>query len=331
MQLVGPRVAMLDTMKDKRIGEAEVIERFGVPPDKVVEVQALAGDLVDNVPGVPGIGVKTAAQLIVEYGDVETLLARAGEIKQPKRRESLQTHAEQALLSKRLVTLDDHVPLDVPLADLKVRDRDGQRLIAFCKAMEFSTLTRRVAEALGTDIDASRRQRSRPYWPPGGRRCRRGSAGDGGARCRGPLSPCGRGTGCQRRVRGTHLPRLGGKVGRRARVMAAPGPAHAASAVAFAASAALAVPIRCESYETVTTLDRLDDWIAEAANSAASPSIPRPPRSIPCRPSWSASASPSTPGRACYVPLGHTDRRRRSSRRRPRRRPDRRGRGARGA
>src|SRR5215218_10292365 len=85
MQLVTDCVTMYDTMKDRRIGIAEVVEKFGVPPEKVVEVQALAGDSSDNVPGVPGIGVKTAAQLIVEYGDLETLLLRAGEIKQPKR------------------------------------------------------------------------------------------------------------------------------------------------------------------------------------------------------------------------------------------------------
>src|SRR3954468_11842335 len=120
MQLVTDCVTMYDTMKDRRIGIAEVIEKFGVGPEKVVEVQALAGDSTDNVPGVPGIGVKTAAQLIVEYGDLETLLNRAGEIKQPKRRQALIEHAESARLSKRLVTLDANVPLDVPVANLAV-------------------------------------------------------------------------------------------------------------------------------------------------------------------------------------------------------------------
>src|ERR1700730_2177942 len=118
MQLVNAGVTMYDTMKDRRIGPAEVIEKFGVPPDKVIEVQSLIGDSTDNVPGVPGIGVKTAAQLITEYGDLETLLARAGEIKQEKRRQSLIENAKLALLSKQLVTLDDKVRLDVPLADL---------------------------------------------------------------------------------------------------------------------------------------------------------------------------------------------------------------------
>jgi DNA polymerase I len=146
MQLVTDQVTMFDTMKDRRIGIAEVIEKFGVPPEKVVEVQALAGDSTDNVPGVPGIGIKTAAQLIVEYGDLETLLKRAGEIKQPKRREALIENAEKARISRRLVLLDDKVKLEVPLDDLAVREPDSRRLIAFLKAMEFSALTRRVAE-----------------------------------------------------------------------------------------------------------------------------------------------------------------------------------------
>ncbi|MBB5053103.1 DNA polymerase-1 [Afipia massiliensis] len=146
MQLVTDCVSMYDTMKDRRIGIPEVIEKFGVPPEKVVEVQALAGDSVDNVPGVPGIGIKTAAQLITEYGDLETLLKRAPEIKQPKRREALIEHAEKARISKKLVQLDDRVPLDVPLDDLAVHEPDSRKLISFLKAMEFSTLTRRVAE-----------------------------------------------------------------------------------------------------------------------------------------------------------------------------------------
>ena len=146
MQLVTDKVTMFDTMKDRRIGIAEVIEKFGVPPEKVVEVQALAGDSTDNVPGVPGIGIKTAAQLIVEYGDLETLLLRAGEIKQPKRREALIENAEKARISRQLVLLDDKVKLDVPLDELAVHEPDARKLIAFLKAMEFSTLTRRVAE-----------------------------------------------------------------------------------------------------------------------------------------------------------------------------------------
>src|ERR1041384_2586418 len=144
MQLVNDCVVMYDTMKDRRIGIPEVIEKFGVPPEKMIEVQALIGDSTDNVPGVPGIGVKTAAQLIGEYGDLETLLARAGEIKQEKRRQALIEHAEKARLSKVLVTLDANVKLEVPLADLAVHEPDYKLLIAFLKQMEFSNLTRGV-------------------------------------------------------------------------------------------------------------------------------------------------------------------------------------------
>src|SRR5205085_1705267 len=140
--------------KDRKIGIPEVIEKFGLPPEKVIEVQALIGDSTDNVPGVPGIGVKTAAQLIGEYGDLETLLARAGEIKQDKRRQTLIDNAEQARVSKRLVTLDDNVKLEVALSDLAVHEPDHKRLIAFLKAMEFSTLTRRVAEFASVDAGA---------------------------------------------------------------------------------------------------------------------------------------------------------------------------------
>src|ERR1700726_1802650 len=152
MQLVNDGVIMFDPMKDKKIGRAEVIEKFGVPPEKVIDVQALIGDSTDNVPGVPGIGVKTAAQLIGEYGDLETLLFRAPEIKQEKRRQSLIDYAEAARMSKKLVTLDDHVKLDVPIGDLAVHEPDHKRLIAFLKAMEFSSLTRRVAEYSSIDV-----------------------------------------------------------------------------------------------------------------------------------------------------------------------------------
>src|SRR5215470_14338580 len=153
MQLVRPGVMMFDPMpgNERRIGAAEVAEKFGVPPEKVPDVQALIGDTTDNVPGVPGIGVKTAAQLIGEYGDLETLLARAGEIRQEKRRQALIDNAERARLSKKLVTLDAHVALEVPLAELAVHEPDYKRLIAFLKAMEFATLTRRVAEFSGVD------------------------------------------------------------------------------------------------------------------------------------------------------------------------------------
>jgi DNA polymerase-1 len=152
MQLVvDGEIELYDTMKYKRIASPEVLEKFGVTPDKVVQVQALAGDSTDNVPGVRGIGIKTAAELIGIYGDIETLIARAGEIKQPKRRETILENAENARISLKLVTLDDHVPLKEPVSDFAVQQPDPQALIGFLKAMEFGTITRRVASHFGIE------------------------------------------------------------------------------------------------------------------------------------------------------------------------------------
>ena len=151
MQLVGPGIGMLDTLKNKPIGPDEVFEKFGVGPDRVIDVQALAGDSIDNVPGAPGIGVKTAAQLIQEYGDLDTLLERAGEIRQPKRREVLLGHAEQIRISRDLVTLKRDVPLEEPLAALEVRDPDAGTLLPFLSEMEFRSLAGRVAAKLGVE------------------------------------------------------------------------------------------------------------------------------------------------------------------------------------
>jgi DNA polymerase-1 len=148
MQLVGPGVGLYDPMKQRPIGEAEVVEKFGVGPDRVVDVQSLAGDSVDNVPGAPGIGLKTAALLINEYGDLETLLARAGEIKQPKRRESLVDNAAQIRLSRDLVTLRRDVPVEVSLDDMAARAPEPEALMAFLSQMEFRTLATRVATKL---------------------------------------------------------------------------------------------------------------------------------------------------------------------------------------
>ena len=149
MQLVGGGVEMLDAMKNKRIGVDEVEEKFGVRPERVVDVQALAGDSVDNIPGAPGIGIKTAALLINEFGDLETLLERAGEIKQPKRRQTLIDFADQIRLSKRLVTLDCDMVLDFTLDTLEVKEPEAKALLEFLNEMEFRTITRRVAENLG--------------------------------------------------------------------------------------------------------------------------------------------------------------------------------------
>jgi DNA polymerase-1 len=147
MQLVGDRVTMLDPMKNLRIGPEQVVEKFGVLPDKVVDVQALCGDSVDNVPGAPGIGIKTASALINEYGDLDTLLARAGEIKQDKRRQTLIDFADQIRLSRELVKLDCDTPLPEPVDDLAVREPEREVLASFLDQMEFRTLARRVSEA----------------------------------------------------------------------------------------------------------------------------------------------------------------------------------------
>lgn len=147
MQLVGEQVTMLDTMKNLKIGIAQVAEKFGVTPDKVVDVQALCGDSVDNVPGAPGIGIKTASALINEYGDLETLLARAGEIKQDKRRQTLIDFADQIRLSRQLVQLDCDTPLPEPIEDLVVRDPDGPTLQAFLEDMGFRTLAKRIGDS----------------------------------------------------------------------------------------------------------------------------------------------------------------------------------------
>ena len=287
MQLIEPGVIMLDTMKNKRIGAEEVVERFGVPPEKVIDVQALAGDSVDNIPGVPGIGVKTAAQLITEYGDVETLLERAGEIKQPKRRESLQTFADQARLSKKLVTLDDHVPLDVPLAELAVRERDGPLLVAFCKALEFTTLTRRVAEALGADIDAVEVAKVPVKgWPPGGKQQEPETALEEVEAAIAEAEP--------------------------AQVAAGNGAAPAddsepAQLAAAAAEAALASRFDTKGYETVTTLEQLDAWIAEA-NERGRVAVDTETTSLdPMRAELVGICLATTPGKAAYVPVGHRD------------------------
>jgi DNA polymerase-1 len=144
MQLVSDRVTMFDSFKNKRIGPEQVHEKFGVYPEKVVDVQSLAGDSTDNVPGVPGIGIKTAAQLIQEFGDLDTLLARASEIKQNKRRENLIEHADKARLSRELVRLRDDVPLTIPLSQLGRRQPDLVHLEKFLMEQNFQSILARI-------------------------------------------------------------------------------------------------------------------------------------------------------------------------------------------
>ncbi|MDA9904087.1 DNA polymerase I [Hyphomicrobiales bacterium] len=146
MQLVGNGACMLDTMKNRTINEPEVIEKFGVKPNRVIDVQSLAGDSIDNVPGVPGIGIKTAALLINEYGDLEKLIENASKIKQTKRRESVIEFADQARISRELVTLKDDIKLPIPIEDIQIQSIEPKKLISFLKAMEFRTLTEKKAK-----------------------------------------------------------------------------------------------------------------------------------------------------------------------------------------
>ena len=261
-----------------------MIEKFGVPPEKVIEVQALIGDSTDNVPGVPGIGVKTAAQLIGEYGDLETLLARAGEIKQEKRRQALIENAEKARISKVLVTLDENVKLDVPLADLAVHEPDYKLLIAFLKAMEFSTLTRRVAEFAGVDAGAiepstaapQERPRRAPHVLP-----RPPSPGL-------PLTGGGM----------TAKPRPGAdRTGRRRST-----PQTLAAARLEAARNA---KIDRSRYEIVQSIDRLDAWIARAHDSGVVAINIETVGEDPMQAPLCGIALAVAPNEACYIPLAH--------------------------
>jgi DNA polymerase I len=165
MQLVCDQVTMLDPIKNRPIGAAEVREKFGVGPERVIDVQALCGDSVDNVPGVPGIGVKTAAELINTYGDLETLLARAGEIKQPKRRQALIDNEKNARLSKELVKLDGDVPLPCPLSALRVKPLNSERLLPFLREMEFRALATRMTQRLSMAAEVAPVERPEPVIP----------------------------------------------------------------------------------------------------------------------------------------------------------------------
>jgi len=308
MQLVTDCVTMYDTMKDRRIGIAEVIEKFGVPPEKVVEVQALAGDSTDNVPGVPGIGVKTAAQLIVEYGDLETLLLRAGEIKQPKRREALIENAEKARISRQLVLLDDKVTLDVPLDELAVHEPDARKLIAFLKAMEFSTLTRRVAEYSQVDpadveADAGTKSGASVFSSlPLGEKvdeldntvARQSAAGGdlfADQEAPTPPSPAGGRSTTQRTGQGR------GKTDTQ--------PLTPQALAAARAEAARKIPVNRNKYVTVRNLDALNAWIARVhdvgyfAIDAKASSID-PMQAEMCGIALALAAND-----ACYIPLSH--------------------------
>ena len=287
MQLIRPGVAMYDPMpgRERWIGPKEVQEKFGVGPDKVAEVQALAGDSTDNVPGVPGIGVKTAATLIQEYGDLETLLFRASEIKQEKRRQSLIEFAEQARVSKKLVVLDDKAPVHIPLEELHVGGVDPKRLVAFLKAMEFNSLTKRVAEAGGVDAEAIEAD---PQLKPGG---------DNVA----ALKAEGRAE-----VEGREVPEKG------APPAAAPVAPPAAKAAELAPSSLVATrahEARAKfdraRYETVTDPFRLEFWVAKATE-LGTVAVDTETTSLDAMQCELCGVSLSVaPNEACYIPFQH--------------------------
>jgi DNA polymerase I len=299
MQLVTDCVTMYDTMKDRRIGIAEVIEKFGVPPEKVVEVQALAGDSTDNVPGVPGIGVKTAAQLIVEYGDLETLLNRAGEIKQPKRREALIENAEKARISRKLVLLDDKVELEVPLDELAVHEPDARKLIAFLKAMEFSTLTRRVAEyaqinPADIEPDPGYKSGASVFAPPP----QDGRPGEAGREENSPFDGPGSPSPTLPLKGGTSAPRVAQGRGKTE-------PLTPISLAAARAEAARKTRIDRSKYQTVRSLEELQLWIARA-HDLGHFAIEAKANSIdPMQAEICGIALALAPNDACYVPLSH--------------------------
>ncbi|NPU13192.1 DNA polymerase I [Bradyrhizobium sp. 83002] len=287
MQLVNDCVTMYDTMKDRRIGTAEVIEKFGVPPEKVVEVQALAGDSTDNVPGVPGIGIKTAAQLINDYGDLESLLTRAAEIKQPKRREALIENAEKARISRQLVLLDDKVDLEVPLDDLAVHEPDPRKLIAFLKAMEFSTLTRRVAEYSQIDpadvtADAQLKSGASAAAAPA-----QPSTASGGASA--PSKPA------------AAAPRSGDpRIDKSAMSKGTP-----AGLAETRAEAAKSARIDRDKYQTLRSLPELNAWLARAHDFGRITIEVKASSIDPMQASLCGLALALAPNEACYIPLAH--------------------------
>jgi DNA polymerase-1 len=271
MQLIRPGVALYDTMKDREVGEPEVLEKFGVTPDKVIDIQSLAGDSVDNVPGVPGIGVKTAAQLITEYGNLETLLERAPEIKQQKRRENLIQFADQARISKRLVTLDDHVPVEHDVSGFAVDTPKASQLIGFTKALEFTSFTKKVAGELDCDAAAiDPIPVEIKFWPPEG--------------VEPPPPPA-------------ESPKP--------KAEAAPAAKAAEAPLTRDESALLAIPFTHADYETVTSLSVLKTWV-EAAYETGYIALDTEADSLDSMQANLAGVSLAlAPGRACYIPLQH--------------------------
>ena len=299
MQLVEQGVSMYDpasgqagvagSREERRFGPDEVKEYFGVGPERVVDVQALAGDSTDNVPGAPGIGLKTAAQLITEYGDLETLLARAGEIKQPKRRDVL-TNPETVKLirvSKQLVTLDRDVPVETPLEALATPELDGKRLVSFCKAMELTTLTRRVAEICGVDmasIEPDPRFVGPAAWPGGQGVALLEREGDAPAEGAPPA---------------VAVPAPAPRQPKVASQGAAP------TDLAAARAKEARTPIDRTAYKTVRTAAELSAWIARAEDEGVVAIDAETSSADPLQGDLIGLSLAVKPGEACYIPIGH--------------------------
>ncbi len=279
MQLVTDKVRLYDPMKNRPIGKDQVLEKFGVPPDKVVDVQSLAGDSTDNVPGVPGIGIKTAAELINLYGDLDTLLARAAEIKQPKRRENLLANTELAKISRELVRLKRDVPVTVPLGDLARRLWQPEMLIEFLKVNDFRSIIAKVQS----------RQNGRA----------------GGAMA---MSPAPDTTG---------VLVAGGESSQPTAAVPQPTPRHSAASGTYAElaeatapvidPAATAIPIDTTKYALIQDLDSLAHWIS-AARAQGFVAVDTETTSLQIVSADLVGVSLAlAPGQACYIPVGHGD------------------------
>ena len=296
MQLIEPGVAMFDpasgdqktagSRAERRIGEAEVQEYFGVPPHLVVDVQALAGDSTDNVPGAKGIGLKTAAQLITEYGDLDTLLTCAREIKQPKRREILTDPESVALIkvSRQLVTLVRDVEVQTAIDDLGLSAPDGRQLVAFFKALEFTTLARRAAEIFG--VEAAEIEPDPAFIGQAAWRNRRGEA----------QPPA------ETEAKPFEGPAKNARYGVVEKAAIATGPGELA---ASRAAAAVGAPFDHALYRTITTWEALDAAIA-AAHDTGRVALDTETSSLdPLTARLVGVSLCSTPGEACYIPLQH--------------------------
>lgn len=277
MQLVTEQVSMYDGMKDKQISIPEVIEKWGVPPEKMIDLQSLTGDSTDNVPGIPGIGPKTAAQLLEEFGDLDTLLARASEIKQNKRRENIIAYADQTKIARELVTLKTDVPLDVDLDGLVLEPQNGPKLIGFLKALDFTTLTRRVAEATDTDASAVEPCHIETEW---------------GADAHGPdVDVPAKSEAASTETTTTETPDVNG---------------YTPKALAESrAATALAQKIDTSAYSCIRDIETLNKWLDEAIETGLVAFDTETNSLDPMQAELIGFSLALAPGRAAYIPLQH--------------------------